>query len=213
MQLAWAEAVRLHTGRPVLILAPLAVAPQTVAEGAEIGVAVKHCRDGSEIPDGACIVITNYDRLHRFDPSMFGAVVLDESSCIKHHDAKTLRTLLTAFRDTPFKLCATATPAPNDWTELGTHAEFLGVCTRAEMLAELMRLKSAVAIAGTHGKTTTTTMVASLLEAGGFDPTVINGGIINAYGANAELRVWPAGISLIARPGARSTHGRTDWCG
>ena len=134
MQLAWADAVRDYTGRPVLILAPLAVAPQTVAEGADIGVPVQHCRDGSEVLGG--IVITNYDRLHRFDPSMFGAVVLDESSCIKHHDAKTLRTLLTAFRDTPFKLCATATPAPNDWTELGTHAEFLGVCTRAEMLAE-----------------------------------------------------------------------------
>ena len=58
---------------------------------------------------------------------------------------------------------------------------------RAEMLAELMRLKSAVAIAGTHGKTTTTTMVAALLEAGGFDPTVINGGIINKYGTNARL--------------------------
>ena len=138
MQLAWAEAVRLHTGRPVLILAPLAVAPQTVAEGAEIGVSVLHCRDGSDYDpsEGARICITNYDRLHRFDCSIFGAVVLDESSCIKHHDAKTLRTLLTAFRDTPFKLCATATPAPNDWTELGTHAEFLGVCTRAEMLAE-----------------------------------------------------------------------------
>jgi hypothetical protein len=134
MQLAWAEAVRLHTGRPVLILAPLAVAPQTVAEGAEIGVSVQHCRDGSEVRGG--IVITNYDRLHRFEANQFGAVVLDESSCIKHHDTKTLRTLLTAFRDTPFKLCATATPAPNDWTELGTHAEFLGVCTRAEMLAE-----------------------------------------------------------------------------
>ena len=138
MQLAWAEAVRLHTGRSVLILAPLAVAPQTVAEGAEIGVNVHHCRDGSDHDpaEGAQIVITNYDRLHRFDPAQFGAVVLDESSCIKHHDAKTLRTLLEAFRGTPFKLCATATPAPNDWTELGTHAEFLGVCTRAEMLAE-----------------------------------------------------------------------------
>jgi hypothetical protein len=67
---------------------------------------------------------------------MFSGVVLDESSCIKHHDAKTLRVLLEAFRSTPFKLCATATPAPNDWTELGTHAEFLGICTRAEMLAE-----------------------------------------------------------------------------
>jgi hypothetical protein len=138
MQLAWAEAVRLHTGKPVLILAPLAVAPQTAAEGLEIGVQVMHCRDGSDYDqaEGSGIVITNYDRLHRFDPSIFGAVVLDESSCIKHHDAKTLRTLLEAFRDTPFKLCATATPAPNDWTELGTHAEFLGICTRQEMLAE-----------------------------------------------------------------------------
>lgn len=134
MQLAWADAVHFHTMRPVLILAPLAVAAQTVDEGAALGIQVKHCRDGAEIQPG--INITNYDRLHRFDPSQFGAVVLDESSCIKHHDAKTLRTLLEAFRDTPFKLCATATPAPNDWTELGTHAEFLGVCTRAEMLAE-----------------------------------------------------------------------------
>jgi superfamily II DNA or RNA helicase len=135
MQLAWADAVRRHTGRPVLILAPLAVAPQTVAEGMELGIEVKHCRDGSEVA-GQGIVITNYDRLHRFEPGAFAGVVLDESSCIKHHDAKTLRVLLEAFRDTPFKLCATATPAPNDWTELGTHAEFLGICTRAEMLAE-----------------------------------------------------------------------------
>lgn len=134
MQLAWADAVRRHTKRPVLILAPLAVAQQTADEGAEIGVGVTVCRDGADVRRG--INITNYDRLHRFDPSMFGGVVLDESSCIKHHDAKTLRTLLDAFRDTPFKLCATATPAPNDWTELGTHAEFLGICSRQEMLAE-----------------------------------------------------------------------------
>ena len=134
MQLAWADAVHRYTGKPVLILAPLAVAPQTVIEGSGIGVNVLHCRDGSEVTGG--IVITNYDRLHRFDPSHFGAVVLDESSCIKHHDTRTLKTLLEAFKDTPFKLCATATPAPNDWTELGTHAEFLGICTRQEMLAE-----------------------------------------------------------------------------
>ena len=135
MQLSWANAVRRHTKRPVLILAPLAVASQTAAEGAEIGIEAKHCREQHEAT-GQNIVITNYDRLHKFDPDAFGAVVLDESSCIKHHDAKTLRTLLQAFRDTPFKLCATATPAPNDWTELGTHAEFLGICTRQEMLAE-----------------------------------------------------------------------------
>ena len=135
MQLAWADAVRRHTKRPVLILAPLAVAAQTEQEGRAIGIEATHCRDGAEAP-GCGIVITNYDRLHRFDPEAFGAVVLDESSCIKHHDAKTLQTLLDAFKDTPFKLCTTATPAPNDWTELGTHAQFLGICTRQEMLAE-----------------------------------------------------------------------------
>lgn len=134
MQLSWAAAVQRHTKRPVLILAPLAVAAQTVLEGAELGVEVQHCRDGAEV--GAGINITNYDRLHRFDPAMFGAVVLDESSCIKHHNSKTLSTLLSAFKETQFKLCATATPAPNDWVELGTHAEFLGICTRQEMLAE-----------------------------------------------------------------------------
>ena len=134
MQIAWADAVNRHTGRPVLILAPLAVAPQTVAEGFDLGVNILHCRDMAEV--GPCINITNYDRLHRFDASAFGGVVLDESSCIKHHNTKTLKTLLDAFETTAFKLCATATPAPNDWTELGTHAEFLGICTRQEMLAE-----------------------------------------------------------------------------
>lgn len=135
MQLAWAQEVHRHTGRSVLILAPLAVAAQTVREGADIGIEVAHVRDGGEVGI-AGLYITNYERLHLFDPSAFGAVVLDESSCIKHHNTKTLAALLEAFDRTPFKLCATATPAPNDWTELGTHAEFLGICTRAEMLSE-----------------------------------------------------------------------------
>lgn len=134
MQLAWADAVHRETGHDVLILAPLAVAAQTAAEGAQIGVTVRQCRDGAEVQPG--ITVTNYDRLHRFDTSRFGAVVLDESSVIKHHDSRTLAMLLEAFSQTPFKLCATATPAPNDWTELGTHAEFLGVCTQVEMLSE-----------------------------------------------------------------------------
>jgi len=134
IQLAWADAIRSGVGCNVLILAPLAVAEQTVEEGVAMGVPVSHCRDGSEFTGG--IAITNYERLHRFDPAMFGAVVLDESSCIKHHDTRTLAMLLDAFRNTPYKLCATATPAPNDWTELGTHAEFLNVCSRAEMLSE-----------------------------------------------------------------------------
>lgn len=132
MQLSWADRVADHG--PVLILAPLAVAEQTVAEGLQIGVAVEHHREHPEtLPR---ITITNYERLHKFDPSEFAGIVLDESSIIKHHDSKTLSLLLDAFRHTRYKLCATATPAPNDWTELGTHAEFLGVCTRSEMLSE-----------------------------------------------------------------------------
>ncbi len=134
IQLAWADAVHRLTGGSVLILAPIAVAEQTVEEGAVMGVTVNHARTGSDVTPG--INITNYERLHRFEPDYFGAVVLDESSCIKHHDTKTLAMLLAAFRQTPYKLCATATPAPNDWTELGTHAEFLNVCTQAEMLSE-----------------------------------------------------------------------------
>lgn len=134
MQIAWADTVQRETGRDVLILAPLAVAEQTVEEGGRVGVEINHARDDSDVRNG--ITITNYDRLHKFDASRFGAVVLDESSIIKHHAAKTLQILLDTFRETPYKLACTATPAPNDWTELGNHAEFLGVRSRAEMLAE-----------------------------------------------------------------------------
>lgn len=134
MQIAWGDAVARHTSGDVMILAPLAVAAQTVAEGAACGVEVTLCRDASDVRPG--LNVTNYDRLHRFDAGRFAGIVLDESSCIKHHDAKTLRVLMESFSACPFRFCATATPAPNDWTELGTHAEFLGVCTRSEMLSE-----------------------------------------------------------------------------
>lgn len=134
MQLAWADQVSRHTNGRIIILAPLAVAEQTVGEGAAIGVQVKHCREGGDVVDG--VNIANYERLHKFDLDQFSGVVLDESSIIKHHDARTFAALTDAFRSTPFKLCASATPAPNDWTELGTHAEFLGVRTRTEMLSE-----------------------------------------------------------------------------
>lgn len=134
MQLAWAREVVRATGGDVLVLAPLAVAAQTAAEGASLGVGVTICRDASDVRAG--VNVANYERLHRFDAGRFAGVVLDESSCIKHHDAKTLRVLIDAFARTPFRLACTATPAPNDHAELGTHAEFLGMCTRAEMLAE-----------------------------------------------------------------------------
>lgn len=132
MELAWADTVMRETGGSVLILAPLAVAEQTRAEGQAMGIDVYHARH--ELAPG--INVTNYERLHLFAGADFAGVVLDESSRIKHHDSKTLALLMERFADTPYRLCATATPAPNDWTELGTHAEFLGICTREEMLAE-----------------------------------------------------------------------------
>lgn len=134
MELVWSLVVHQHTGGDVLILAPLAVAQQIELEGERFRIPVTRCYDAGDVRPG--INVTNYDRMHRFDASRFIGVVLDESGCIKHHDTKTLRALLDAFAPTPWKLCGTATPAPNDWTELGTHAEFLGVCTRAEMLSE-----------------------------------------------------------------------------
>ncbi len=134
MQLAWAAYIADKLQRKVLILAPLAVAQQTADEGRRIGIDVSVAREQSQAT--ALVNVTNYERLHRFDPAEFCGVVLDESSCIKHYDAKTLRRLLECFSNHKFRLCATATPSPNDYTELGTHAEFLGVCSRAEMLSE-----------------------------------------------------------------------------
>jgi hypothetical protein len=134
MELFWAARVWSYTGKPVLILAPLAVAAQIKREAELIGVDAVVCRDGKDVQDS--VNVTNYERLHRFDSTRFGGVVLDESSCIKHFESKTLSVLLDAFGGTPFKLCASATPAPNDYTELGTHSEFLGICRRQEMLSE-----------------------------------------------------------------------------
>ena len=133
--LDWARQVTEHTGKPVLMLAPLAVAAQHAMEAAKFGIDAIAIREPHEITS-ARTYITNYDRLAKFDARQFAGIVLDESSIIKHHGAKTFSTLSAAFAKTPFKLCATATPAPNDYAELGTHAEFLGVRSRPEMLAE-----------------------------------------------------------------------------
>ncbi|MCA8972615.1 MAG: helicase [Planctomycetes bacterium] len=133
MQLEWARHVHEHTGKPVLILAPLAVSSQTAAEGTSIGIHVTVCQTQSDATDG--INITNYERLGGFDPDEFGAVVLDESSILKNFTGKTRNALIESFAKTPFRLCCTATPAPNDYTELGNHAEFLSVMSRVEMLS------------------------------------------------------------------------------
>ncbi len=116
-----------------LILAPVAVAQQTVREAAEKnGVEIIHSRDGSAKSD---ITITNYERLHLFDPDEFGGIVLDESSILKSMMGKTKQKLCDAFSRTKYRLACTATPAPNDYTELGNHAEFLGEMPQNEMLA------------------------------------------------------------------------------
>lgn len=150
MQLSWARVVADHSGGRVLILTPLAVAQQSVAEAAKFGIyGVAYAADQDKITTD--IVVTNYDRLDRFDPSVFSGVVLDESSIIKSHDSKTRAALISAFNTTPWKLCCTATPAPNDYVELGNHAEFLGVMTEKEMLARFFVHDGKVRAAGAEG--------------------------------------------------------------
>jgi len=127
-QLEWAHRVNIHTGKPVLILAPLAVSGQTIQEGEKFDIKVSHYGSGD-------IQITNYEQLDNIDASLFGGVVLDESSILKNFSGAIKQKLIASFKDTEFKLCCTATPSPNDFEELGNHAEFLNIMTRNEMLA------------------------------------------------------------------------------
>lgn len=132
MQLAWAHEVTKQG--QVLLLAPLAVAHQTVAEASRFGIDATYARNPSEAGD-CKIVVTNYERLESFLPWCGAGVVLDESSILKAYDGKTRTMIIEAFSRTPYRLACTATPAPNDFMELGNHSQFLGVMTREEMLA------------------------------------------------------------------------------
>lgn len=133
-QLEWAQKVMEHTRKSVIILAPLAVISQTVQEGVKFGYAVKEIDNMSDV-DGAGIYITNYDNADNVNADEFVGVVLDESSILKNFTGKTRTALIEMFMNTPYKLCCTATPSPNDTTELCNHAEFLNIMTRSEMLA------------------------------------------------------------------------------
>jgi DNA modification methylase len=133
-QLEWARQVSHHTNAPVLILTPLAVAHQTANEAAKFGILAKVASSRDDIA-GAGVWITNYEKLEHFDPAAFSGVVLDESSILKAFTGKTRIMLTEAFAQTPYRLCCTATPSPNDYTEFGQHAAFLGVCSPAQMLA------------------------------------------------------------------------------
>lgn len=133
MQLEWARQVCEHTGGNVLILAPLAVAAQTKREGDKFGINVTVCRSQDDIASG--INVTNYEIMHKFDLESFAGIVLDESSILKSFTSATRNAIIDGFENTPYKLACTATPSPNDYMELGNHAEFLGAMTRTEMLA------------------------------------------------------------------------------
>ena len=134
-QLTWARKVADKTGGSVLILAPLAVGPQTIREAEMFGIEGAVFAEHQGDCDGPGIYVTNYEKLHKFDAELFSGIVLDESSILKSHDGKMRTLIIDTFRDTPYKLACTATPSPNDHEELGNHCEFLGVMSRVEMLA------------------------------------------------------------------------------
>jgi len=128
------EFARLIGGRS-LIIAPLSVARQTVRDmKALTGIDIHYTTGEHNLSDG--INITNYERIDAFDPGVFASVVLDESSILKSLAGKTRQKLTSMFSSTPYKLCCTATPAPNDIVEIGNHAEFLGIMTAVEMQSQ-----------------------------------------------------------------------------
>lgn len=131
VQLEWARLI----GENTLIVAPLSVSRQTIREGKKIDLDVRYVRRDDEITPDHRLWITNYENIDNFNFSQFGAVVIDESSILKAISSATRRHLTDYCRDIPYRLACTATPAPNDNIEIGNHAEWLGICTQAEMLA------------------------------------------------------------------------------
>lgn len=134
MQSCWADSVNQYDGRPILMLAPLAVSKQTIKDmGEKFNIDIRPCRDQKDVGPG--LNITNYQMLHHFSPDGLAGVVLDESSILKSFTGKMRKQIIDFSSKIPFRLPCTATPAPNDFMELGNHAEFLGVMSFTEMLA------------------------------------------------------------------------------
>jgi len=130
MQLEYAHQVSEHTGKPVLILCPLAVAQQTIEEGHRFEIAINRLGKAE-----SGVLITNYEQIENIDCSQFAGVVLDESSILKNFNGATKQKLIDSFKNTEYKLCCTATPSPNDDMEICNHAEFLSKERRDEILA------------------------------------------------------------------------------
>ncbi len=124
-QLVWAENIVRHTNKPVLILTPLSVAAQTVREATKFHIEAEVCRDG-KLPSDARVIVTNYEKLHYFNPEDFSGVVCDESGILKNFDGKTRDSIVEFMRTRKYRLLCTATAAPNDYVELGNSAEALG---------------------------------------------------------------------------------------
>ncbi len=133
-QLMWADQVAMHTGGRVVIHCPVGVRNQTAQEAERFGISGVRVVDcDSDI--SSAISLVNYEKLHKIDTSQFAGVVLDESSILKSYTGKTKRQLCEAYSKTPYRLCCTATAAPNDHMEIGNHADFLGVMPSNEMLS------------------------------------------------------------------------------
>ena len=137
MQLVWAQNIIEHTNKPVLVLTPLAVGPQTVAEANKFSIDAVRSRDGAF--SGARIVVTNYEKLHLFSPADFAGVVCDESSILKHFTGATQKQVTRFLLTVPYRLLCTATAAPNDYIELGTSAEALGELGYSDMLSRFFK--------------------------------------------------------------------------
>lgn len=133
IQIEWAWHVHRYTSQPVLVLAPLAVAPQTVREAEKLGLQITICESQDDVTSG--LNVTNYEKLHRFSPEVFGGIVLDESSILKSFDGTTRKAITEFARNIYYRLACTATPAPNDLIELTNHAEFLDVMSGKEIIA------------------------------------------------------------------------------
>jgi hypothetical protein len=133
-EIEFSRVVHQHTGGNALIVTPLAVARQFVDEGKRIGVDVNLCREPSDVKDG--VNVLNFDRVERFMHLQWASVTIDESSCLKDYTSARRNLFIDGFQHVPFRLACSATPAPNDHTEIGNHAEFLGVMKRTEMLAQ-----------------------------------------------------------------------------
>ena len=129
--LVWAENILRKTNKKILILTPLAVSSQTVKEGNKFGIECEQSRDGKF---SGKIIVTNYERLHYFDPSDFVGVVCDESSCLKNFDGKRKKEVTEFMKKVSYRLLCTATASPNDYIELGTSSESLGELGYMDML-------------------------------------------------------------------------------